>query len=1031
MNWLKNIKISSTLPELVSILNSIFNIPRFLNYEVNKYKTDPAKQNLLKQLLNDSNLLAKELQRKNFELGLFRQGNESLTISKAPELFTSLLPRIQQFLNKVEIFNDPKLNEKFQQVIMGISELGISSTEIPPITPEIKKQVTPKISKNWVAAKVIGFSKDKNLELDDIIALSKNPDNSWDYIVLQNQDHGYTPEITGKFSPQENLQAIISSLKDKNGKPIVSNNIESLKSLLEQFFSRKKETPKENITEENITQEEVTKETEEKTWYKGIVKENIDLENTYGLEPKEAVAVNKTEEGWNFIVLNDNGKTNGTIPENEVNTFLEIDKANTANSPDNWIHEEMSKEFEEQRKKGEKHLIKTMTEEQKAIENKFAKNSEEKEPSHIMVNALAGTGKTSTIKHLAWKYGKPGENWLYLVFNKKNQIEGKEKFPPWVHVKTTNAFLGEVLQKHNSMELPYTERMVGISKSAKGDKKENIPEKTRILADGPDFLKLMLNSLNFNLKAIDSVDFKLKKTIDSLIRSVFYNYKESTIQLTNLAKSFAVDPRDEKTVAKKLSDIADKYDIDFQLSQVKERITKYKDSQWKAALLTGLAKIMGSNFMGREFKKEIMNQSIWLLKQALPGGTNMVYSHTYQDGKTKSFKLSEYRDFNDDLWYTAINSDKIQWEKYDYVLADEVQDFNLCQKEMLKKLGEAGAKIVAIGDPNQSIYRFRGSDPNIFFSLEKQLQETSKDKNVLLPITTNFRCRPNIIKFVNENTIVNNLKGRVFPDGNDGVVTREEIEYDNIFTILKSEQEKEGKTKETAFISRTNEPLVHAALKMLNMGIPFAIVGKDIADDLRKHIGKIMKMTGLDDINPVQSLEYSLNDFLGKENEAWHGKSAKKAYLQELIDTTKALQSCIEQFQNELANKQQTEGNYSNDNIRSFNNWLKQRLGGFNIEENEADLKAYKEKLEKESPVILTTVHRSKGLEFGRVCILRDDQFPHPKAKLPDDLKEEANVKYVGYTRSKDELHILKLEGQPGYKSGKSGNNWYNKIKYW
>ena len=82
---------------------------------------------------------------------------------------------------------------------------------------------------------------------------------------------------------------------------------------------------------------------------------------------------------------------------------------------------------------------------------------------------------------------------------------------------------------------------------------------------------------------------------------------------------------------------------------------------------------------------------------------------------------------------------------------------------------------------------------------------------------------------------------------------------------------------------------------------------------------------------------------------------------------------------------------------------------------NEDDLKEYRRKIEYESPVVLTTAHKSKGLEFARVFVLRDDLFPHPKNKhRPKDLLQEENARYVTYTRAMNELHVLDLKGQPG-----------------
>ena len=168
-----------------------------------------------------------------------------------------------------------------------------------------------------------------------------------------------------------------------------------------------------------------------------------------------------------------------------------------------------------------------------------------------------------------------------------------------------------------------------------------------------------------------------------------------------------------------------------------------------------------------------------------------------------------------------------------------------------------------------------------------------------------------------------------------------------------------------------------------------------------------------------------------EETESHGDQSSKKAHLQELKETTEALISCIGQFSNineavamlvlSGLNENFRGGSdyYSSgtggNNIQNFIKWLNEKLSGLNIEEKESDLKTYKERMEKEKPIILTTSHKSKGLEFERVYVLRDDQFPSPKAKRPEDLEQEENAKYVAYTRAKDQLHIVKLEGQPGY----------------
>lgn len=57
-------------------------------------------------------------------------------------------------------------------------------------------------------------------------------------------------------------------------------------------------------------------------------------------------------------------------------------------------------------------------------------------------------------------------------------------------------------------------------------------------------------------------------------------------------------------------------------------------------------------------------------------------------------------------------------ERFHYVFVDEYQDINPAQHELLKILVEGGARITAIGDPNQAIYGFRGADTRYFHSFQ-------------------------------------------------------------------------------------------------------------------------------------------------------------------------------------------------------------------------------------------------------------------------------------------------------------------------
>ncbi|KYC48040.1 MAG: DNA-dependent helicase II [Candidatus Methanofastidiosum methylothiophilum] len=81
---------------------------------------------------------------------------------------------------------------------------------------------------------------------------------------------------------------------------------------------------------------------------------------------------------------------------------------------------------------------------------------------------------------------------------------------------------------------------------------------------------------------------------------------------------------------------------------------------------------------------------------------------------------------------------------YQYILVDEVQDATLLQLEFLKQLITSNTQLMAVGDPRQAIYGFRGSFPEVFSYIEKDFPNISK-----LELIKNHRSAPEIVKAAN------------------------------------------------------------------------------------------------------------------------------------------------------------------------------------------------------------------------------------------------------------------------------------------
>ncbi len=97
--------------------------------------------------------------------------------------------------------------------------------------------------------------------------------------------------------------------------------------------------------------------------------------------------------------------------------------------------------------------------------------------------------------------------------------------------------------------------------------------------------------------------------------------------------------------------------------------------------------------------------------------------------------------------------------EFDYVLVDEFQDIDPILGDIVLLLAEDGAvslrpnevrlkpgKLFIVGDPKQSIYRFREADIGVFFSVMKKIEESGGRTD---PLATNYRSQRHLIAFQN------------------------------------------------------------------------------------------------------------------------------------------------------------------------------------------------------------------------------------------------------------------------------------------
>ena len=105
-------------------------------------------------------------------------------------------------------------------------------------------------------------------------------------------------------------------------------------------------------------------------------------------------------------------------------------------------------------------------------------------------------------------------------------------------------------------------------------------------------------------------------------------------------------------------------------------------------------------------------------------------------------KLMDFDDLLLNMLRLLEQEQKAEYRKqhFSYLLVDEFQDISPVQYRLIKAWNKGGRELFVIGDPDQSIYSFRGSDSRCFDLLEQDFPGTST-----IRLTTGYRSTPEIL----------------------------------------------------------------------------------------------------------------------------------------------------------------------------------------------------------------------------------------------------------------------------------------------
>lgn len=404
------------------------------------------------------------------------------------------------------------------------------------------------------------------------------------------------------------------------------------------------------------------------------------------------------------------------------------------------------------------------------------------------------------------------------------------------------------------------------------------------------------------------------------------------------------------------------------------------------------------------------------------------------------------------------------WQKkYQYILVDEFQDINQIQYDIVKMLAAPENNLFMVGDDDQSIYRFRGSKPEIMLHIPK---DYSNLKQIQLDV--NYRCHPDIIeaslKLISHNKerfpkrilSVQHVEGReIMATGSlqiKPVVCHYTLlnQKEEVMFILKQveEQVKAGiQLSDIAILFRTNIQPRFLMEQLMAYNIDFKtrdqipnLYEHWIAKDIRAYMdiarGSRKRSDFLMILNKPK--RYIGRDSLCESQVAfdeWEKMYDEQPWIAERIEKLHYDIKMLEKMSPYAAINYIRHGIGYDDYITEYaeyRNISKEDLfdvleelqvsakGYKNYDAWELHMKEYAEELKelakqknaKPNAITLSTLHSAKGLEFRSVFIIDANEgiTPYKKSVLDKDIEEERRLFYVGMTRAIERLTICSVK---------------------
>ncbi len=469
--------------------------------------------------------------------------------------------------------------------------------------------------------------------------------------------------------------------------------------------------------------------------------------------------------------------------------------------------------------------------------------------------------------------------------------------------------------------------------------------------------------------------------------------------------------------------------------------------------------------MGDLYEPSILREAVSKIKQSLNEKLIDYYEGEYPMfkqiffGYVKALRASNAMDFDDLLGFTyklfrTTPEVLHRWhKKFNYFLVDEYQDTNRVQHEILKFLVGDSKHITVVGDPQQTIYTWRGAHPDNILKFENHFSNTK-----IIKLEQNYRSTGKILTAAN--SVISKASGEwkkkilslwTRNDHGSDIILREFYDRGNEAAYIASEISKlktinKYAWNDFAILVRLTFLTRYVEEALMRLRIPYEVIG-GLKFSQRKEIRDLVSYLSLIH-NPHDEIAFDRiinvpSRGIGPAAVDKIKSSLKDTYVEKLRDTLPILSKKQQEAAGKLLNVIDFVSARANDypfdtltyvyNAIGYEAYLKNTFRGAsfdrieNVKElmailktaqlNEKTLSTFIEEnklisaqddITDKDSVKVMTIHAAKGLEFKIVFLIGCEEgiLPCNMANTDEQLEEERRLFYVAITRPRDQLRL-------------------------